>query len=298
MRCPNCGRFCKVKISEDDEKIQVYADCSHCGIIDLEKKEVDKVAEERKEVGEVAEETTDYVKMLLGGDNVKMFLAVFTVILICTSAFLYLKVNEGNNTIAYANSIIEEMGYGYQQLNNSYYDLEGNYLLLLNTSSSLEDYYSELQGMYSTLRDEYDNLEDMYSVLALEKAELQDDYSELKGIKDSIQGELDDILSFVKATYLEQNVSYELPAGGNMTLSYNITYAGYIEVEFNSTTDIYFWVGSSVSENGYYARYPSFSNTAYNGTITIPVCAHVYLFIVNANVDAGAIVTLTIEYIY
>ena len=272
MRCPNCGRFCKVKISEDDEKIQIYADCSYCGIIDLEIKEVDKVTEE----------TTDYVKMLLGA---------FTVILIVTSAFLYLKVNEGNNTA-------RAMGISYQQLNSSYFDLEGNYLSLLNTSECLDDYYSELQGMYSTLRDEYDNFEDMYSVLALEKAKLQDDYFELEDIKDSIQGELDDILSFSKATYLERNASYELLAGENMTLSYNITYAGYIEVEFNSSTEIYFWVGSSVSENGYYARYPAFPQTAYNGRFTVPVCFNVYLFIVNTNTDSGTNVTLTIEYTY
>ena len=288
MRCPNCGRFCKVKISEDDEKIRVYADCSVCGIIDLERKDVEKVTGEK----------TDYVKRFFAADYVKMLLAAFTVILIGTSAFLFFKVNEGNNTIAYANSIIEELGYIYQQLNSSYFDLAGNYLSLLNTSESLEGFYSELQGMYSTLRGEYDNLEDMYSVLVLEKAELQDDYSELEDIRDSIQGELDDILSFSKAVYLERNASYELPAGGNMTLSYEITFAGYVEVEFNSSTDVYFWVGSSVSEDGYYARYPSFPNTAYNGTFTIPVCANVYLFIVNTNVDVGASVTLTIEYVY
>ena len=279
MRCPRCGRFSKVKISEDEERIQIYTDCSYCGIVELEKKEAEKVAEE----------TTDYVKMSL---------AVFAVVLIGASAFLYLKVNEGNDNIAYANSIIEEMGHSYRQLNSSYFDLEGSYLELLNTSASLEDYYSELQGMYSTLRGEYDNLEDMYSTLVLEKAELQDAYSALESIRDSIQGELDDILSFSKTTFLERDASYELPAGGNTTLTYDITYAGYIEVEFDSSTDIYLWVGSSVSENGYYARYPSFPNTAYNGTFTIPVCADVYLFIVNTDIDSGTSVTLTIEYVY
>jgi len=279
MKCPKCGRFSKLRISEEEGKVKIYSDCSFCGMVNIEEKDIEKI---------IGKET----------DYVKMFLAIFTVILIGTSAFLYLKVNEGNNTIAYANSIIENIQHNYLQLNNSYFDLEGNYLSLLNTSASLEDYYSELQGMYSTLRNEYDNLEDMYSVLVLEKAELQDDYSELEGIKDSIQGELDDLLSFSKTTYLERDASYELPAGGNMTISYNITYAGYIEIEFNSSTDIYFWVGSSVSENGYYARYPSYSNTAYNGTFTIPVCANVYLFIVNTNIDVGTSVTLTIEYIY
>ena len=279
MRCPKCGRFCKVKISEDDERLQIYADCSFCGIVDLE----------REDVGKVVEETTDYVKM---------FLAAFAVVLIGTSAFLYMRVSEGNDTIAYANSIIEEIQNHYLQLNVSYFDLEGNYLSLLNMSESLEVYYSELQGMYSTLRDEYDNLEDMYSVLVLEKAELQEDYSELEGIKDSIQGELDDILSFSKATYLERDASYDLSAGENMTLSYDVTYAGYVVVEFDSLTDIYFWVGSSVSGDGYYARYPSFPNTAFNGTFTVPVCADVYLFIVNTDVDVDTSVTLTVEYVY
>lgn len=268
MKCPNWGRFSKVKISDDD-KINIYSDCSYCGLINIVRNDIEKVTEKE----------TDYLKIAL---------AAFSIILLVTSVFLYIKLDEGNSNNAYDRSIIEE---GYIQLNNSYYSLRENYLILLNTSSSLEDYYIELQEMYSTFRSEYSDLEDLYLMLAQEKADLVDD-------KNSIQRELDDMLSFSKRFVLESDASYAVPAGRNMTLSYDITYAGFIEVNFTSFTDIYIWVGSSISENGYYARYPAFPQTAYNGTFTVPVCFDVYLFIVNTSTDSGTNVTLTIEYTY
>lgn len=281
MKCPKCGRFSKVRISEEKGKVIIYSDCSFCGMINIERKDIEKVIE--KDV--------DYMKMLKEADHVRIFFAVISTILLVTSAVLYIRVEEGNTNIAYARSIIED-------IEDRYFALEDDYLLLMNASSSLEDYYAELQEMYSTLRSEYSDLEDLHSSLTQEKADLQDDYFDLIDDKNSIQKELDDILSFSKMIILESNVTYELPAGGNMTLPYNISYAGYIEVNFTSSTDIYIWVGSSISENGYYARYPAFPHTAYYGSFTVPVSVNLYLFIVNTNIGLGTNVTLTIEYTY
>ena len=290
MKCPKCGRFSKVRISEEKGKVIIYSDCSFCGMINIERKDIEKVIEEETDYVKMFKEA-DFVKMLKETDHVRILFAVFSTILLVTSAVLYVRVEEGNTNIAYARLIIEE-------IEDRYYALEDDYLLLLNTSSSLEDYYAELQEMYSTLRSEYSDLEDLHSSLAQEKADLQDDYLDLIDDKNSIQKELDDILSFSKMIILERNATYELPAGGNMTLPYNISYAGYIEVNFTSSTDIYIWVGSSISENGYYARYPAFPHTAFNGTFSVPVCVNLYLFIVNTNIGLGTNVTLTMEYTY
>ena len=290
MKCPKCGRFSKVRISEEKGKVKIYSDCSFCGIINIERKDIEKVTKKETDYMKMFKEA-DFMKILKETDHVRIFFAVLSTILLVTSAVFYIRVEEGKTNFAYSLSIINEITGGYFQLNNSYYALEDDYLLLLNTSSSLEDYYAELQEMYSTLRSEYSDLEDLHSSLAQEKADLLDD-------KNSIQKELDDILSFSKMIILESNVTYELPAGGSMTLPYNISYAGYIEVNFTSSTDIYIWVGSSISENGYYARYPAFPHTAYNGTFTVPVSVNLYLFIVNTNIGLGTNVTLTIEYTY
>ena len=83
-----------------------------------------------------------------------------------------------------------------------------------------------------------------------------------------------------------------------MTLSYETIYAGYIEVNFTSSVDIYFWVGSSVTEDHYYARYPPFPETASNGTFAVPAYGELYIFIKNPSEDASASVALTVKYVY
>ena len=138
--------------------------------------------------------------------------------------------------------------------------------------------------MYSTLRSEYSDLESRYSTL-------QQDYTALRG-------ELDDVMNLGKSIVLEDNRTLELSAGGNTTLSYDTFYAGYIEVNFTSSTDVYIWVGSSVTEDEYYARFPSYPDTASSGAFRIPVCATVYIYIMNTSEELDALVNLTIKYVY
>ena len=113
-----------------------------------------------------------------------------------------------------------------------------------------------------------------------------------------VQKELDDTLSFSKSTVIANNSSYVIPPGGNMTISYDIIYAGYIEVNFTSTTDIFLWIGSPVSKDAYYFRFPAFPHTAFNGTFIVPVSNAVFLFIENTDVEASGVVIITIKYTY
>ncbi len=83
-----------------------------------------------------------------------------------------------------------------------------------------------------------------------------------------------------------------------MTISYDIDIAGYLEVNFTSSTDVFFWIGSSVAGGDYYSRYPPFPETSTGGTFEVPVCATTYFFIKNADEEADASITFSIKYLY
>lgn len=206
-------------------------------------------------------------------DVVKVLLLILFVISAGLSGFSYYTITQNQ-------LVIEDFQVRYS-------DLYDSYLTLVNTSSSIESYYNELMDMYSVLRSEYSELENMYAILLQEKTVLQDEFDELE-----------EVVNFGKSIVFESNKTVELSPRGNMTLSYGTIYAGFIEVNFTASTDIYFWVGSSVSENQYFARYPPFPNTEINGTFKIPVCATVYININNPSEEIIAIVTLSIKYTY
>jgi hypothetical protein len=145
--------------------------------------------------------------------------------------------------------------------------------------------------MYQETRMEYSVLQSLHS-------DSIKDNAELRAQKDAIQKELDDTLSFSKSTILANNSSYSVPPGGNMTISYDIIYAGYIEINFTSTTDIFLWIGSPVSEVVYYSRFPVFPHTAFNGTFIVPVSNAVFLFIENTDLALSGEIQITIKYTY
>ena len=166
-------------------------------------------------------------------------------------------------------------------LNESYVSLASNYFSILNTTTTLEGYYSDLQEMYSSIRSEYSILEARVRALLEER--------------DSLERELDELLNFSRDEVLEEAVVDILPEG-NITRVYPIQYAGYLVINFSSSADIIFWVGSSVTEGIYYARYPDYPNTARKGSFTIPVLGTVYLYIGNPNDELGTTVSFSVHY--
>ena len=183
-------------------------------------------------------------------------------------------------------------------LNGVYSELTDNYLILLNNSNTLQDYYNRTLSNYEELQIMYQETRVEYSVLQSLHSDSIKDNAELRAQKDAIQKELDDTLSFSKSTILANNSSYSVPPGGNMTISYDIIYAGYIEINFTSTTDIFLWIGSPVSEVIYYSRFPVFPHTALNGTFIVPVSNAVFLFIENTDLALSGEIKITIKYTY
>ena len=275
MRCPRCGRYARAQRGAGKEIVSV---CTYCGEINLSSyKSIEKTGR-----------SFDYLKMIL---------ISATIILASVSALLYLRSNQGNDLIA-------DLEKNLIGLNAQYTKLINDYVILLNNSETLQEYYEntrsnydELQIMYQDLRQEYSDLQGFQSDRTQENAELMEQISKLNLEKEVIQKELDDTLSS-KSMFIDNNSSYPIPPGGNTTILYDIDYAGYIEVNFTSTTDIYIWIGSPVSEDAYYFRFPAFPRTAFNGTFSVPVSNAVFLFIENTDVEASGVVIITIKYTY
>lgn len=276
MRYPRCGRYARAQRGAGKEIVSV---CTYCGEINLSSdKSIEKTGR-----------SFDYLKMIL---------ISATIILASVSALLYLRSNQRNDLIA-------DLEKNLLDLNAQYTELVDDYVILLNNSETLREYYDntrsnydELQIMYQDLRKEYSDLHDIHAGSIQENAELMDQISQLNLEKEVIQKELDDTLSFSKSMFIDNNSSYAIPPGGNTTILYDIDYAGYIEVNFTSTTDIYLWIGSPVSEDAYYFRFPAFPRTAFNGTFSVPVSNAVFLFIENTDVEASGVVIITIKYTY
>lgn len=196
-------------------------------------------------------------------DVVKALLVILVILLVGLSGFFYYRIT---------------------RLETAFEKFESSYL-------SLRGEYDDLQGMYSSLRSEYTDLQNRHSTLEMEKNALQSE-------KMSLQNEYGEILSLEKRVVLEDDKTVELKAEGNVTFTYDILFAGYIELNFTASMDIFFWVGSSMTQDTFYARYPPFPDTATNGTVIIPVCSTVYLYINNPSELMNATVTFTITYVY
>jgi len=279
LKCPKCGRFSKVQIKEYGGGVEVVSVCSYCGEINLSsEKSIEKTG--------------------VSFDNLKVVLIISTIVFAGASAFLYFRYDDGLDLIAG----LEE---NLLSLDAQYTKLADDYVTLLNNSNILQEFYldtrsnyNELQIMYQALRQEYSDLQGLHSGSIQVNADLLDEISQLNVEKDAIQKELDDTLSFSISMIIEDNASYIIPPGGNMTISYDIVYAGYIEVNFTSTTDIFLWIGSPVSSDVYYSRFPVFPRTAFNGTFVVPVSNEVFLYMENTDVEMSGEIIITIKYTY
>jgi len=190
-------------------------------------------------------------------------------------------------------------------LKNEFDEIQNLFLILKNNLTYLEaEYYVilkekiDLKNNIIQLEDEYSNLSRAHSVLKSNYTHLEDECSALFQDKMDLEREFNNIINLNKTVFLEKNRSLEIDPSGSTILSYGTIYAGYVDVNFTSSTDIYFWIGSNVTENYYYARYPSFPSTATNGTFMVPICSTIYIYIKNPNTDIVAEIILTIKLIY
>jgi len=199
----------------------------------------------------------------------KVLLSVLVVILAGVSGLFYYQTTQWKQA--------------FEALQANYLGLREGYISLQNDTSTLETYYDDVQGKYSSLKSEYTDLQNRHLTLQKEKMLLQNEH--------------DEVLNLQKEILLEKFKTLEISPEDNATMFYDIDF-GYIKVNFTSSSEVFFWIGSSLTEDVYYARYPPFPNTVVNGTFVMPVCDDLYIRIYNPNLDVASKISLTIKLIY
>jgi hypothetical protein len=154
--------------------------------------------------------------------------------------------------------------------------VEANYDALENRTGTLETYYQQLQDQYSSLMTDYTDMKGRYEALIQSNALLQREYN--------------DVINHNRQVLVEEKNNVRLAPGENVTIVYEILASGYVEVEVISTKEIYVWVGSSFVDEIYYARFPSFPQTASVFSFKVPASPSLYFFIENADTDEAEIV--------
>jgi hypothetical protein len=153
--------------------------------------------------------------------------------------------------------------------------LEASYAALENRTETLETYYNQIQNRYSSLMNDYTDMKERYETLVQSNALLQAEHN--------------DVLNHGKQHLVEEKKSLILQPGENMTIAYDIPASGYIEAEVNSTKELFVWVGSTYVEGIYYARFPSFPETASMFSFKVPVSPTMYFFVENADAKEAEI---------
>lgn len=218
---------------------------------------------------------------------------------VVSNFFLYNRAQLQNSDIDQLQADLEEIEQTYEDTVNIsfvirgyYYEALANYENVSAIYEELESYMSEVQDDYGKLEIEYGNLEDLYDSLLL-------DLDSARQEREAVEIELEAIMGLEKVETLEDDRAVVLPIGGSATLEYDLTYAGYVTVSFNASANIVFWVGSSVSEDQYYSRFPfTFPEVASEGVFTIPACSRLILFIMNPYEIGDVDLTLDIVYTY
>ena len=286
MRCPNCGRYCKeIRVKEDGGKVATYADCAYCGRV--------LVRSWSQNFNRIL---VPAVILIFGFAAIFFFYQAFT-----------------------TQSTLRDKELVFSILSDDYANLEGDYYELLDSMSVLNDYYNNLTVMFSDLGENFTNLRDRYDSLVGEYDSLQEmyfnfnlDYIDLQNMYlaqvnhsktlekkyDNLTFEFDRFKNLQKVDILQKDYLIEISEGGHETITYESLYAGYIIVNFTSSIDVFFWIGSSVTDGGYYSRYPAFPYTSINGTFIAPVCETTYLYIENTSSDVVAVITLSVKHVY
>ena len=234
-------------------------------------------------------------------DNVKTVLIILVIVLTGFSGILL------NHLI-----VLNKTGVS----SDKYLKLQKNYLILYDGFDNLTSYYNISLEMYSELKREYYFIESHYQSLQAENINLKQENEEYKNLCDNfkenitiIQKEVTElmdenmILQNILNKYntlgdeimLENNSKIEINANEDVTLSYSNTLSGYLTINFTSSREIYLWVGSSIDENNYYARYPSFPETCNNGHYKIPVCQNIYIYIKNADYTYKTTIDISVK---
>ena len=218
------------------------------------------------------------------------------------------------------NSEIKLMRLDYENLFNSYSDLNSSYYDLQNNATILQEYYdyikllyndlyvdySNLSGSYTDLYKDLDDINSLYSDSLINYGELQNTYLVLLEEYDNISDDLDEAIKLLNDienlhiySMLANQENLEIDSGNNENITYDISYAGFLEINFTSSEEIFIWVGSSAVEPVYYSRYPNYPNLVDHGSFQVPVAgSKVYVYFENPDQNSDTNIVYSIKYVY
>jgi len=228
----------------------------------------------------------------------KIFIAVVVALLVVLAVlgiYTYTMVNSYNSLqMSYTelSNKLSSLEKDYENLNKLYMDLRNNYTSLMDRYISLNNSYNRLRDDYSSLLNNYSSLKSLYS-------DLENRYNSLYNNYTALESKYRNLLSIVNlraSKTLDRDKPIQIPANSYTTLVYSLEYAGYIEITFQATEDIYFYVGNG----DYWVRYPTNCITyADSGRFIVPVLpGTTYIKIYNPSLLFGVSITITVVYVY
>ena len=182
-----------------------------------------------------------------------------------------------NLTVYYNNSIDKNV------------NLLNDVIYLESEISDLNMEVDDVMRVTNELRNELNYTNERYITLL-------DNYTVLSSEFYIIQSELYNGSAFEEVSFLEENRIINLDPGEDVVFNYAFSYSGYLEVNFTSTNEVYFWFGSSIV-NDFYSRYPLWPEVSNNGSCKIPICKDIYVYIKNPN-DTSITMDLSMKVVY
>jgi len=239
-------------------------------------------------------------------DNRKIVIIYLVIMVGLLSIFYNHDMGNKNNLIQDISSDYDYVYDNYLVLNESYYNLLSNKVLLesyyddaLNMYEVIYDNYSDMLDVNAELMDEYHVLQNILSNTTAKNSELQILYMQLSDEYEDLALELENPSNFSLSEIITEDESLSLGPEEFTTYVYNISNPGYFEVLFSSSVDIFVWVGSSGSEPSYYTRYPVYPNIAFEGRFVVPVVGdEIYLYFENPSEDVGAFIEFSVVHVY
>lgn len=183
------------------------------------------------------------------------------------------------------------LGYLYSQQEGKYSALFSNYTRAEADFQILQSNYNALNSNYTSLASQYAFLQAQFQALGANFTQLQDDYYTVI-YENNI---LNSIVNLQEESPLEQGLTFTVYPDSDYPLVYMLNYAGYLIVQFSSTSSVYFTF--NVDSFDYEITYPK--TPAQSGQFSVPVLPGAnWVYIVNPHPQIPAVVTLTLTYVY
>lgn len=183
------------------------------------------------------------------------------------------------------------LGFLYSQEEGRYNALLSNYTKAAADIQTLQNDYNALNLNYSSLAAQYSSLQAQYQALQGNFTDLQAQYY-LAIYENDLMNR---IIELQEETTLEEGLTFTVYPDSDYPLVYMLDYAGYLVVEYSSTSSVYF--SFSVDSFDYEITYPKAPSQSEQFAVPALPGAN-WVYVLNPDSAIPAAVTLTLRYVY